>query len=165
MRVSQRDRDILVLSRRPWLQALAVFLLALGAFSLAIMAFMIGEGFLGIMLIAMGLMLALGTCCVAVFEQVRLDRRNGVVEIRGRDLCSRWNDHYPLSRVTGASIMSEFGRVTRHKTFAPGLVLSDPGSAQIPLTIVFARRGPAERAANAITEWLQDADNASIRPG
>ncbi|MCC5982946.1 MAG: hypothetical protein JJU42_01160 [Rhodobacteraceae bacterium] len=165
MRISQRNHDTLVLTNRPWLTIAVFSLVALGGFALAVSAFTDGERVLGLFLGIMAVGFAFGAVSSAVFEQVRLDRPNGVVVISGRGLFRAWNERFALSQVKGARVLSVTDRGRRRReTFAPALVLRDPEDAEIPLTIVFAQKAPARRAANAITDWLRSTDQADLRP-
>ena len=119
---------------------------------------------MGIVLVGVGAALAFTVIGFSVFERVRLDRLEGVVEISRRDVFRPSIERFPLSAVTGVEVTSEIGQGLRQRaTFAPALLLNQPEGTKVPLTLFLTGRASAERTATIVSDWLNGFDETVCR--
>jgi hypothetical protein len=101
------------------------------------------------------------------FEDVRLSRPDGAVQIRVRSLGGKSQTEIPPASVQGATIERNTaktrssgsgrrgGKSSTTTTYRPALMLAEKGAGNRPLMAAYSSRAaPAEAAVKAINTWL-----------
>ena len=153
MKITRDTSDQLILENNPfWL---ALFISAFGLVFTAIGLFLISSEFW------MGLTFTLsGLVVIVVFNlaftrrtQFIFDRPANLVEMRRKSLLGYATRTWELAHLDRATIQSS--RSNNSTTYRAALVFSggmEPGT--VPITIVYSSGSGADRAANAVNNWM-----------
>lgn len=158
MKVVRNTPDQLILRSRPWLIAVVFGGLILGsvAFGLnALAAGNVGESFWG--LIAIPTFLAIFVACFVRRDDLILDRRLDLLELRHSTVFGRQKIKHKLSNFECA-IMQTSNSGDGGPTHRVALILhSGMDAGTHPVTPVYVSGNGAKRAVDAINTWLRQA--------
>ena len=156
MRVSRHDDDCLVFVRRPGFLAILLAILAFTTLALAIRAIRNGDTLQGAALLALSLLFALGMIAVTSFQELRFDRRAGIVQRHSRGFFRAQKASVALAEIEGVSVDEGAGTHGR-RYFRPVLLLRRPPGKTFALSGSFSPFREALQMTRLIDSWLQRA--------
>jgi len=156
VRVSRHDDDCLVFVRRPGFLAVVFAILTFTTLALAIRAFRSGDAWQGAILAILSILFALGMIAMTSFQELRFDRRAGIVERRSLGFFGARQASVALAEVEGVSIDQGDGMRGR-RYFRPVLLMRRPPGKTFALSRSFSPFREADQMKRLIDSWLKQA--------